>query len=332
MSQAIPDMPEVSIVSPIYGCRDCLNQLVESVTHAMDASCLTWELILVDDNAPDHPWPLISKLAQDDPRVRGVKLTRNHGQHLAIWAGLEVCRGQWTAVIDCDLQDEPKALPALFDEAKAGDAHALLVDRGEWSDSWFRRAASSQFYRLIKILAGIEIKNIGNFGIYSRHMVDSLLKFKEQEVFLPMMVALTGLPILKKRVDRNDRATGQSSYSTMRLFRLALAIVVRFSDRPLKLSVIVGFAFSTLAALFSAYLLIGYLLGAFTVAGWTSVILSVWFLSGVILVTLGIHGLYIGRIFAEVRGRPRLSVRYTTFHQENCQADLESVQDTARRG
>ncbi|MCF7698615.1 glycosyltransferase family 2 protein [Loktanella sp. M215] len=310
------DAPEVSIVSPVYGCRDCLAKLVARVTQTMDNSGLTWELILVDDNAPDRPWPLILELTQNDPRIRGVRLTRNHGQHLAIWAGLEVCRGAWTAVIDCDLQDDPAVLPALFADAQTNTAHALIVDRGEWSDSWFRRAASAQFYRMIKVLAGIEIKNVGNFGVYSRTMVNSLLKFREQEVFLPMMVALTGLPVAKKRVDRSGRAAGQSSYSILRLLRLALAIVVRFSDRPLKLSAVAGFAFSSLAAVVSLCLFMGRILNIFTVAGWTSVILSVWFLSGLIMVTLGIHGLYIGRIFAEVRGRPRLSVMHTTFEPD----------------
>ena len=323
------ETPEVSIVSPVYGCRDCLSQLVKSVTDTMDASGLSWELVLVDDCGPDDPWSLICEFAEEDARVRGVKLSRNHGQHLAIWAGLEVCRGEWTAVIDCDLQDDPAMLPALFEEAKESKVHALLVDRGDWSDSWLRRAASTQFYRLVKVLAGIEIKNVGNFGIYSRHMVDTLLKFREQEVFLPMMVALTGLPSRRSRIDRSARAAGESSYSLLRLLRLAAAIVVRFSDRPLKLSALVGFAFSTLAALISVYLLFGYLLGAFTVAGWTSVVLSLWFLSGLILVTLGIHGLYLGRVFAEVRRRPRLSVMYTTFDREGGKESIPECSDVS---
>ena len=323
------ETPEVSIVSPVYGCRDCLSLLVKSVTDTMDASGLSWELVLVDDCGPDDPWSLICEFAEEDARVRGVKLSRNHGQHLAIWAGLEVCRGEWTAVIDCDLQDDPAMLPALFEEAKESKVHALLVDRGDWSDSWLRRAASTQFYRLVKVLAGIEIKNVGNFGIYSRHMVDTLLKFREQEVFLPMMVALTGLPSRRSRIDRSARAAGESSYSLLRLLRLAAAIVVRFSDRPLKLSALVGFAFSTLAALISVYLLFGYLLGAFTVAGWTSVVLSLWFLSGLILVTLGIHGLYLGRVFAEVRRRPRLSVMYTTFDREEGKEAIPKCSDVS---
>jgi len=318
MTQIPPDQesfkkPQVSIVSPVYGCRDCLAQLVEKVAKAMASSDLTWELILVDDCGPDKPWELITQMAQDDPRVRGIKLTRNHGQHLAIWAGLEACRGDWTAVIDCDLQDDPASLPALFEEAKASDAQALLVDRGDWTDSRFRRLASSLFYRMIRFLSALEINNIGNFGIYSRQMVNTLLKFNEQEVFLPIMVVLTGMKTKKMIINRSDRAAGKSSYSIMRLIVLSLTIVVRFSDRPLKLSAIVGFIFSTLAALVSSFLLFGHVSNYFTVAGWTSVILSVWFLSGLVLITLDVHGLYIGRIFAEVKARPRLSVMLTTF-------------------
>lgn len=305
--------PQVSIVSPVYGCRDCLVALVEAVREAMDSAGLTWELVLVDDRGPDRPWPVIAELAAEDPRIRGVQLARNHGQHLAIWAGLEVCRGDWVAVMDCDMQDDPAIIPALHAEARQTEVDAVVVDRGEWSDSGFRRMASQLFYRLIHFLSGVHLRNVGNFGLYSRRMVDMLLRFPEQEVFLPMMVSLTGLEVSQMQIGRSKRMMGESGYSLSGLMRLAVSIVVRYSDRPLKISAVVGLAFSSLAALVSLYLLIGYAFGAFTVAGWTSVVLSVWFLSGMIMFVLGIHGFYLGRVFAEVRHRPRLSVAQTTF-------------------
>lgn len=304
--------PQISIVSPVYGCRDCLTQLAEAVRSTMEATDLTWELILIDDRGPDQPWDLIEDLAAADPRIRGVQLARNHGQHLAIWAGLEAARGAWTTVIDCDLQDDPAVIPALYEEAQRTGNEAVIVDRGEWSDSPFRRFASRQFYRMIHFLAGIKLKNTGNFGIYSRRMVDTLLRYTEQEVFLPMMVILTGLKVSRLQVDRSARAAGQSSYSLFTLLRLSVSIIVRFSDRPLKLSALAGLIVSSIAALVSLVLVLGYLLGAFTVAGWTSVILSVWFLSGLIMLVLGIHGFYLGRVFDEVRARPRILVEQTT--------------------
>ena len=313
---SIPPVPQISIVSPVYGCRECLVDLAESVRRVMDGCGLTWELVLVDDRGPDEPWPLITELAASDPRVRGVQLARNHGQHLAIWAGLEASRGSWVAVMDCDLQDDPAVIPALHAEALAAGADAVVVERGDWSDSAFRRIASKQFYRLVHILAGVRLKNIGNFGIYSRRMVKILLLFTEQEVFLPMMVSLTGLKSCQMSITRDERARGRSAYSLLKLLRVAVSVIVRYSDRPLKLSAVAGLAVSTLAAAVSACLLIGYALGAFTVPGWTSVALSVWFLSGVIMLVLGIHGFYLGRVFAEVRERPRIMVEETTFDRK----------------
>lgn len=302
----------ISVVSPIYGCRDCLEALADAVRYAFDGSGLDWELILVDDRGPDKPWSTICELAARDNRIHGLRLSRNHGQHLAIWAGLAQAKGDWIAVIDCDLQDDPSALPELYKAALERHVDAMVVDRGSWSDSWFRRTASRAFYRTVKLLGGISIQNAGNFGLYSRRMVDTLLQYEEQEVFLPMMVALSGLKCEKLTLDRSERAAGTSSYSFRRLLSLASAIIVRFSDRPLKLSIVVGFAFSIFSALISFLLVILWLLEIVVVPGWTSTVLSVWFLSGLIMATLGVHGFYIGRIFAEVKRRPRILVETTT--------------------
>lgn len=310
--------PLITVLSPVYGCRDCLEALTKRVAEAFEGSGLDWELVLVDDRGPDAPWDLIVALSEADRRVRGVRLARNHGQHLAIWAGLDAARGDWIAVVDCDLQDDPMVVPELYRRATGDAVDAVIVERGTWSDSGFRRFASATFYRLVNVLGGIRIQNTGNFGLYSRKMVDTLLMFREQEVFLPMMVALTGLKRSYFQVDRADRAAGQSSYGFLRLLRMATSIIIRFSDRPLKLSVILGLGFSLLSAAISVILVILWLFGTFTVPGWTSTVLSVWFLSGLIMATLGVHGFYLGRVFAEVKGRPRIIVETFT------PADLDS--------
>lgn len=314
----------ISIVSPVYGCTACLEMLCRKVNEAFEGSGVDWELVLVDDRGPDDPWSLICELAQLDQRIRGVRLSRNHGQHLAIWAGLAEAKGDWVAVIDCDLQDDPAVIPALYKAAMARQVEAIVVERGSWSDSWFRRIASRVFYRTMNLLGGISIQNAGNFGLYSRRMVDTLLRYEEQEVFLPMMVALSGLKRDKFALDRSERAAGVSSYSFRRLISLASAIIVRFSDRPLKLSIVVGFTFSIFSAVVSLLLVVLWLFGIFTVPGWTSTVLSVWFLSGLIMATLGVHGFYIGRVFAEVKKRPRIIVEATTAFP---QAAMREVPD-----
>ncbi len=312
------DRPLISIVSPVYGCRDCLRMLAIEVCNAFADKQLDWELVLVDDRGPDKPWDLIEELAESDPRIRGMRLTRNHGQHLAIWAGLAEARGDWVAVVDCDLQDDPAVVYELYLKAVAENVDAVVVDRGNWKDSWFRRFASRSFYKFTKILAGVNLdSNVGNFGLYSRRMVDILQSYQEKEVFLPVMVTLTGLSRASYVLDRSGRHAGESSYGLSRLIRLAIAIIIRFSDRPLKLSVLVGLVISSISALFSMILLIVWVTGAFTVPGWTSLILSVWFLAGMILAVLGIHGFYMGRIFAEVKNRPRILIEQSTCHEKS---------------
>ena len=303
---------KITVVSPVYNCRDCLYALAEQVEASFAESDLDWELLLVDDRASDQPWDIIKQLSGANPRVRGVRLARNHGQHLAIWAGLEASKGDYVAVIDCDLQDDPKIIPILYDKLREEGVDALAVHRGSWSDSKFRRLASRSFYALVKSLTGVTINNIGNFGLYSRRLVDILLQFKEQEVFLPIMVSITGLPQSQYTLDRDARYAGESAYSVRRLITLAIAIIIRFTDRPLKLSVVVGLAFSTISSLISVLLLVMWLSGSFTVPGWTSTILSLWFLSGLIMATLGVHGFYLGRVFKEVQQRPRILVEQTT--------------------
>ena len=304
--------PLISVVSPVYGCTGCLEALADAVRAAFDGTELDWELVLVDDRGPDAPWPVIEDLSARDPRVRGVRLARNHGQHLAIWAGLDAARGDWVAVIDCDLQDDPAVIPDLYAKAIADQVEGVVVERGKWSDNRFRRFASDTFYKVFHALSGVRLKNIGNFGLYSRRMVDVLLMYEEQEVFLPIMVSISGLSTSEMRLDRGDRHSGESSYSLGRLISLSLAVVIRFSDRPLKISVVFGLCISFLAAIVSITLFVGRIVGTFTVPGWTSTVLSMWFLSGLILAVLGVHGFYLGRVFAEVKRRPRLLVERTT--------------------
>src|SRR5438309_11643191 len=129
----------ISIVSPVYNCTRCLPEIVRRVGETFHDSDLGWEILFVDDRGPGQPWPVIQKLAKGDSRVRGVRLMRNHGQHLAIWAGLAYASGDWVAVVDCDLQDDPSVLLALVERARKGQSDAIVVDRGTWHDTYWRR-------------------------------------------------------------------------------------------------------------------------------------------------------------------------------------------------
>lgn len=302
--------PLISIVSPVYRCKEYLAELSTLINKTLEVSGLDWEVILVDDRSPDNSWPLIQELAASDKRIKGIRLARNYGQHLAIWAGLEKARGDWVAVIDCDLQDDPSIIPTLYETAVAQNVEALIVDRGQWSESRIRSFLGRLFYRLLSAISGINVEfGTGNFGLYSRFMVNVLLSYREKEVFLPMLVTHTGLSKEYFTLDRSDRQGSKSSYTFVRLMRLAMAIIITFSDRPLKLGLIIGLSFCCLSAIVTLMLLVGWSFGAFTVAGWASTFLSIWFFSGLILLFLGIHGFYLGRVLGEVRQRPRTLVQ-----------------------
>lgn len=303
----------ISVVSPVYNCTGCLEEIVRRVREAFAHSDVDWEVVFVDDRGPGEPWPVIEALAAADARVRGIRLMRNHGQHLAIWAGFAHARGDWVAVIDCDLQDDPTVLTALYARAMQGGVDAVVVDRGEWRDSHWRRVASRSFYAMLAWVTGFRIDgNAGNFGLYSRRMVTNLLDFRDKEVFLPAMAVMTGLERCNYVVSRSGRFEGRSSYDLRRLIRFATALIVRFSDRPLKLSVVAGMALSGFSAMVGLVVLIAWLSGHIQVEGWASIILSIWFVGGLILSALGVHGFYIGRIFTEVQHRPRIRILETT--------------------
>lgn len=303
----------ISVVSPVYNCTSCLPEIVRRVRETLEGPDMHWEVLFVDDRGPGEPWPVIEALADSDQRVRGVRLMRNHGQHLAIWAGLAHARGDWVAVIDCDLQDDPAMLLRMVDMAREGNCDAVIVDRGEWRDSWWRRATSRLFTALLRAITGMKVGvNAGNFGLYSARMVENLLAFRDKEVFLPAMTVMTGLERRTLVVPRAPRAEGRSSYGLRQLLRLAVALIIRFSDRPLKLSVLAGLALSGLSAGIALVVFVAWASGVIKVEGWTSLMLSIWFVGGLILSALGVHGFYIGRIFTEVQDRPRISVMETT--------------------
>lgn len=303
----------ISVVSPVYGCRECLKTLTAKVQEAFEGTDLDWELILVDDCGPDEPWDTIKDITANNSNVRGIKLAGNHGQHLAIWAGLEDAKGDWAVILDCDMQDDPSIIPALYEQAKGQKVDSVVVERGDWVDSRFRRLVSKLFYQFIRLITGFAIPtNIGNYGIYSRKLVDILLSFGDREVFLPIMVVLAGLPQQMYKLDRSKRTVGESSYNLARLIKFSIAIIVRFSDRPLKISIVLGFFFSSVSMLVAAFVFVAWHWGAIAVPGWASTILSIWFLAGLILSVLGIQGVYLGRIFKEVQQRPRIIVeKYT---------------------
>lgn len=304
----------LSVVSPVYGCEGCLEHLVERVKAAAATTGMALEIILVNDGSPDGSWQRIAELARVHPEVRGVRLSRNFGQHYAIAAGIEHARGELVAVMDCDLQDLPEELPKLVAAAKSGSDIAL-AQRTERQDSPLKRFTSFAFYKLLGYLTDVrQDHSTANFGVFSRKVIDVVNAMPEADRCFPLMVKWTGLPTTLVPVGHARRGEGRSGYDLGKLLRLALNIVLSYSDKPLRMVVKVGLAFSALAFLIVLLSVYRYSVGDIAVAGYTSIVASIWLLGGVMILCIGITGLYLGRLFNDAKGRPYYVVsEYVNF-------------------
>ncbi|GAB3852559.1 glycosyltransferase family 2 protein [Hymenobacter terrigena] len=301
-----------SIVSPVYRADTLVAQLVSRIIAAVEPLGRPFEIILVDDRSPDNSWAAI--LAQTtDERVRGFRLSRNFGQHRAITAGLEQCRGEWIVVMDCDLQDQPEEIPGLYHEALKG-YDLVFARRVERQDSWLKRTGSRAFYRVLSYLT--ETKQdpaIANFGIYHRKVVDAVLTMRESIRYFPTMVRWVGFRSGGLAVTHAERSEGTSSYNLRSNINLALDIILAYSDKPLRLTVKLGLTISAAAFGFVLITLARYLLGHSWEPGYASLIVSIWFFAGLLLSVLGVVGLYIGKTFEQAKNRPIFLIDTTSL-------------------
>jgi dolichol-phosphate mannosyltransferase len=236
--------------------------------------------------------------------VRGVRLSRNFGQHRAITAGLEQCRGEWVVVMDCDLQDQPEEVPALYAHALTG-YDLVFARRVERQDSWLKRMSSKYFYRTLSYLTGThQDPAIANFGIYHRKVITAVLAMRESIRYFPTMVRWVGFRSSALPVDHAERSEGKSSYSFRGLINLALDIILAYSDKPLRLTVKLGLMVSLASFVMTLIMLGRFLAGHILVLGYTSLIISIWFFSGLLLSVMGMVGLYLGKTFEQVKNRP----------------------------
>ena len=303
----------ISIVIPVYGCRTALIELYIRLKQTLENISEDFEIIMVNDASPDGAWETIVELAQKDKRVKGINLSRNFGQHYAITAGLDHSKGEWVVVMDCDLQDQPEEIKKLYVKAKE-DYHIVFAQRISRKDTWLKRTFSKLFYAILGYLTNtIQDPAIANFGIYHKSIIDSICKMGDFHKYFPTMVRWVGFKYTKIPVSHAERNNGQTSYSFKKSIRLAVDIILSFSDKPLRLTVKFGFLISCMAAIFAIYNLILFFENKILVPGYTSLIISVWFLSGLIILVLGVVGLYIGKTFDKVKDRPTYIIMDKTF-------------------
>ncbi|MFN8207842.1 MAG: glycosyltransferase family 2 protein [Bacteroidales bacterium] len=296
--------PELSIVSPVYRGEKLTDELVRRIISAVEPLALNFEIVLVEDGSTEASWNKIAENCVRDKRVKGIRLSRNFGQHQAITAGLAHVKGTWVVVMDCDLQDQPEEIPALYARALQG-FDIVQGKREERQDGFFKRSFSKTFYRVLGYLTDTrQDSSIANFGIYHQKVIRAILSMGDPIRYFPAMVRWVGFRQTSIPVAHAPRIAGSTSYSFRKLLRLGLDVILSFSEKPLRLTVKLGLTISFLSLLMAVYFLVRYLEGKILISGWASLIVSIWFLAGIIIFLIGTVGLYIGKTFESSKNRP----------------------------
>ena len=281
-----------------------MEELVRRIRASVEPLTQNYEIVLVDDRSPDDSWDLIQQLAVSDSRIQGIRLSRNFGQHQAITAGLDCSQGEWVVVLDCDLQDQPEEIPALLARAQLG-YDLVLARRTNRQDSWSQKMLSRLFYQVLTFLTDTpQDAAVANFGIYHRRVITAVLTMRENIRYFPTMVRWVGFRRAYLDVAHAERAIGSSSYGLGQRLRLALDTLLANSDKPLRLTIKFGLFLAGGAFLFVPVTLFRYWVGQISQPGYASLIISIWFFSGLLLSVLGMVGLYIGKTFEQVKNRP----------------------------
>lgn len=325
--------PLVSIVAPCHNESEGLREFHRrSAAASRDAGADSYEIVLVDDGSTDDTWAVIVSLAQLDPNVRGVRLKRNFGQQAAVAAGLSLARGQHVMMIDSDLQDPPELLGAMLRLIEDGADVVYGQRTARQGETWFKRTATSMFYRVLSRLAAIDIpRDTGDFRLMRRSVVDALGAMPERQRFIRGMVTWVGGRQVPLLYERQPRFAGSTSYSFSKLMRLAIDGITSFSIVPLRLASYLGLGAAVLSLGLLAYPAIQWARGQ-QVVGWTSLIGAICFFSAVQLLVLGVLGEYVGRLFQEVKGRPVFLIdQVVAGHAEHgVPAEFSALPEAAR--
>ncbi len=301
------DLELLSVVAPIYNEEATVEEFYARVCSALEG--LRFELVLVDDGSSDGSTTQLDRLAATDPRVRVVCLSRNFGHQTALTAGLDHARGDAVVMLDADLQDPPELIPRMLDHWRAGCDVVYAVREQREGESRFKLATARWFYSLFDKLAQVGLQhNSGDYRLLDRRALDALLSMRERNRFLRGMTVWVGYTQAAVPYRRDPRYAGETKYTVSRMMRFSLDAISSFSHRPLQLATLLGFVISTLAFVAIPVVVVLRILGSY-LPGFGSIQITVLLLGGIQLITIGIIGEYVGRIYDEVKGRPLYLVR-----------------------
>lgn len=296
---------DVSVVAPAHNEAANLPELAQRLTSALDELDRSWEAVLVDDGSTDDTWPVIRTLAEADPRIRGIRLSRNFGHQAALTAGLAVASGELVITMDSDLQHPPEVIPELIERGAQGFAVVYAVRSAEDSEGRFKIWSANAFYWLINRLTRLDLPpGAADFRLMKRPVVNALLAMPEQNRFLRGMTRWVGFQQTSIYYQRGARSAGETKYSLFRMMTFAFDAITGFSSFPLRVASLLGMFIAGLGGVYLVYVLAVGAISGTAVAGWSSVLATTLILGGVELSFFGIMGQYVGRMYIEVKQRP----------------------------
>ncbi|MHC1778216.1 MAG: glycosyltransferase family 2 protein [Lentimicrobium sp.] len=303
----------VSAVLPCFNEQDNIRDIYGSLTEVLKPY-ETYELLFVDDGSTDATLETIRSIAEVDPKVRFISLSRNFGHQHALKAGLDHATGDCVISLDADMQHPPVLIPAMIEQWQQGFEVVNTIRGEQKSLSISKKLTSGLFYNLVNKLSSVEIKpGVADFRLLDRKVVDALKQFNENYIFLRGLIPWMGFKQTSVHFEPSERLSGQTKYSFIRMLRLALDGITSFSSRPLYLSIAIGSVIAGLAFLYGIYAVYVHLFTEDALPGWTSITASVLFIGGIQLIMLGIIGIYLGKLFIENKKRPNYLIRLKNF-------------------
>lgn len=300
---------EISVVIPVYGCPEALNQLHERLVNTLNTITQSYEIIFVNDGCPKNSWKVVKEICNQDKKVVGINLTRNFGQVYATNAGLEQSTGETVIVMDCDLQDRPEGIIELYEEYQKG-YDVVYVKRLDRKDGFITRACSKLFYSVYNYyIDGKFDSDIANYCIASRRVVDEYCKMQQRGKSYTTELCWMDYNSSTISIESDEREAGKSSYSFKKKINLAIEMITVQSNKPLVSSIKAGFVIVALSILYIIYKVIYNLLGYDVPIGWTSIIAAIFLMGGMQMVCLGVVGIYVGNIFNQSKGKPEYLIQ-----------------------
>ena len=304
MTEELSKLKEITVVVPVLNEELLVNELINRLDNSLSSITDNYEILVVDDGSSDGTWNSLKQIAIKNQNLKAIRFSRNFGHHYAITAGLYECQSRWTVVMDGDLQDRPEVIPDLYKKAKEG-YDVVFVSRINRPENLTYKLAQKLFYFILRVLSVIKFDSSqANFSIINEKVVNGFREFPENARFYGSTIKWLGFTTASVKAEHGVRFSGKSSYTFRKRLNLARDIILAFSDKPLKIAIRVGILMSTFSFLATLYILFRAYMWGYAVLGWPSLILSIYFTTGIILIVLGIIGIYIGQIFKEVKKRP----------------------------